>query len=175
MDETARPGPGVDPEAICSLPPDDLQGRLAWIRAEILPHALGRERLEDGVAWELADAPGLAAKLDRLVALERACCGGVVFAHRPGRRAGRRRLEVRGVDPDARVFAAPGARASRAGGLGALASLFVCCVLPAVIAAALGASLAAPLASLDHPTVIGATAVAFAAGALAWERRRRSR
>jgi hypothetical protein len=74
-------GPPETPS--CTLPPDALRERLDWIRSEILPHAVASERLADGVAWELDDVPDLAAKLDRLVELERECCSGMVLRHRP--------------------------------------------------------------------------------------------
>lgn len=87
--------------AICSLPPRALAERIAWIRDEILPHARRCERLASGIAWELDAAPGLAEKLEWLVALERECCGDIVFEHMQGSQPGRLRLEVRGIDPDA--------------------------------------------------------------------------
>jgi hypothetical protein len=83
----------------CSLSPERLRERLAWIRDEILPHACSSERLPDGVAWELEAVPGLAEKLDRLVALERECCSGIEFRIGDGVEAGRLRLEVRGIPP----------------------------------------------------------------------------
>ncbi len=96
---------GVDPLAVCTLSAGGLEERLAWIRAEILPHAVASEPSPDGIAWELEEAPGLVAKLDRLVALERECCSGIVIEHGPSPVAGRRRLEMRGIDPRAAVFA----------------------------------------------------------------------
>jgi hypothetical protein len=98
-----------DPAAVCTLAADALVARLAWIRDEILPHARAAERLDAGLAWELADAPGLAEKLDRLIALERDCCSGIVFARVASATPGRIRLEIRGVDPDAPVFRTLGA------------------------------------------------------------------
>lgn len=94
----------LDPAEVCTLPTAGLGERLAWVKSEILPHAVASERGERSIAWELTAAPGLAEKLDRLVALERECCSGIVFEHRPGTTAGRLRLEVRGIDPDAAVF-----------------------------------------------------------------------
>jgi hypothetical protein len=88
----------------CSLSPERLRERLAWIRDEILPHARRSERLDDGVAWELEDAPGLAEKLDRLVALERECCSGIEFRVGAGAEPGRRRLEVHGIAPIRRAW-----------------------------------------------------------------------
>jgi hypothetical protein len=79
----------------CSLAPSELEGRKAWIRREILPHALAREDLPEGFAWEFAAAPGLAERLDELVALETGCCGALAFARVPSAEPGRLRLEVR--------------------------------------------------------------------------------
>ena len=96
----------LDPAEVCTLPKDGLAERLAWIREEILPHACRSERLESGFAWELDAAPGLAEKVDRLIALERECCSSIVFERTDASLPGRLRLEVRGVDPDAAVFRA---------------------------------------------------------------------
>jgi hypothetical protein len=79
----------------CSLGPGELDDRVRWIRREILPHALTRQELPSGFAWEFADAPGLAERLDRLVALENGCCGALAFARVPAAEPGRQRLEVR--------------------------------------------------------------------------------
>jgi hypothetical protein len=95
-----------DPAAICSLSADGLAERIAWIRAEILPHARARERLADGVAFEVDAAPAVVAKLDRWIALERECCAAIAFARVPSAQPGCVRLEVRGIDPDAPAFAA---------------------------------------------------------------------
>jgi len=172
----------LDPGEICTLPADGLGERLAFVRAEILTHAVANERTADAIAWELRDAPGLAAKLDELVEKERECCSGIVFAHAPSAVAGRRRLTVQGVDPDAAVFrgldvgqAQPprsGARLAKSAGLGTAFALFVCCVLPIGAAAALGAAAAAPLASLDRPWVIGLVAILSGGAAFAWQGRR---
>lgn len=96
----------LDLAEVCTLTPKGLSERLAWIRDEILPHARFSERLDSGLAWELDPAPGLAEKLDHLVALERECCRGIVFERRNGAQRGGLRLEVRGIDPEAAVFRA---------------------------------------------------------------------
>ena len=90
----------------CTLSPQRLEERLAWIREEILPHARRSERLADGFAWELEAVPGLVDKLDRWIALERQCCGGLAFELEPGSEPGTLRLEVRGIDADAALAAA---------------------------------------------------------------------
>jgi hypothetical protein len=173
---------GLDPLGVCSLPADGLSERLAWIRSEILPHAIASEPGPDGIAWELEDAPGLVTKLDHLVALERECCSGVTFERGASRTAGRVRFEVRGIDPRAPVLSALhvaaeetprlGAKLARAAGLGALLSLVVCCVLPIAAAAFLGAAAAAPFASLDQPWMMVGAALGFGGAAFVWENRR---
>jgi len=94
----------LDPAAVCTLSRKGLGERMAWIRDEILPHAHRTERLESGFAWDLVMAPGLAEKLDQLIALERECCSGIVFERSEASVSGGLRLEVRGIDPDAPVF-----------------------------------------------------------------------
>ena len=168
----------LDPAAVCTLPRRALSERIAWIRDEILPHARRRERLADGIAWELEAAPGLAANLDQLVALERDCGGGIVFAHMPSREPGRLRLEIRGVDPDADLFRELGAdsestragsgraRLAKAGGLGLLGALVGCCAVSLAASALLGGAAATAFARLEEPWAIGL--VALAAASLAW-------
>ncbi len=167
----------------CTLSADGISDRLAWIRDEIVPHAVDTVRLERGLAFELAPAPGLAEKLDRLVRLERECCSHIVFERVASATPGRLRLEVRGIDPDAPVFHAlrvPSARApvrarrlAKAAGVGAIASLVVCCGLPVAAAALLGAS-AAPLAGLESPGALAASAVAAGVATWWWLGRRRA-
>jgi hypothetical protein len=175
----------LDPAAVCSLSPEGLGQRIAWIRDEILPHARRTERRESGLAWELEAVPGLAEKLDHLIALERECCAGIVFARAEASEPGGLRLEVRGIDPDAAVFRAlqvqrpenstvAWGRLAKAGGLGALLSFLVCCVLPLVAALIVGSAAAAPLAALDRPWVIGLGSVPGAVAAWLWLRRRSS-
>jgi len=180
---------GSDPLEVCTLPPSDLSERLEWIRREILPHATGQERLPDGVAWQLRDAPGLADRLDRLIELEADCCSSLSFTQLPGSAPGTRRLEIRGVDPDSAILqglfpaspadpkpanAGVGRRLGRAAGLGTALSIFVCCVLPIGAAALLGATAAAPLASLDQPWIIAGSGLLFGSAAFVWQGRKRS-
>jgi hypothetical protein len=186
MADPTRAEPGADPIEGCTLSAGRLHERLAWIRREILPHAVASETLADGIAWEFADAPGLAAKLDQLVALERECCSGIVFQQEHSLAAGRRRLEMRGIDPRVAGFVIPtlevgvsaqrslGGRLAKAAGFGTLLSLLVCCVLPIVAAALVGASAAAPFASLDDPWMIGGAMVLSGGAAFAWQSRRRA-
>src|SRR5687767_9765784 len=102
--ETVPIATRLDPAEVCTLSPDGLGKRIAWIRDEILPHAHRIERLESGLAWELDRAPGLAEKVERLIALERECCSGIVFERLDSATRGHMRLEVRGIDPDAEIF-----------------------------------------------------------------------
>ena len=83
---------------ICNLGERALTERLAWIRTSIEPHVLAREPIPGGVAYEFEDAPEIAADLERLVALERACCGGVEWVLVASDTEGRWRLEIRGLD-----------------------------------------------------------------------------
>ena len=127
----------------------------------------------------------LADRLERLVTLERECCSGIALEQRTIS-GGLRRLEVRGIDPDAAVFAtfergrgsddpAPGIalRLAKATGIGALVSLILCCALPIAAGALFGAAVAAPLARFDRPWIIGVGMLVFGGAAFAWDRRRR--
>jgi len=174
-----------DVAEVCTLSPEGLAERLAWIRREILPYARRSERLLSGIAWELDAAPGLAAKLDRLVALERECCDGIVFEHGKGVQPGRLRLEVRGVNPDAEAFRSlltlppespdRGGRVVKAAGIGLLASLAICCALPLALSVIVGGAAAAALTRLDDPLAIGLGTIALGAAAWWWLARRAER
>jgi hypothetical protein len=174
--------PKLDPAEVCTLPKDGLNERMAWIRDEILPHARATESLASGLAWELDPAPGLSEKLDRLIALERECCRGIVFERAEASVPGRLRLEVRGIDPAAAVFGTlpvprerPPARwalLAKAGGLGVLVSLVVCCGVPLLAAALVGGGAAASLAAFDQPWVIALGTLPGAAAAWWWLRGR---
>lgn len=160
-------------DAVCNLPADDREARLAMIRREILPLARRRERLADGVAFEFAADPALGRTLDQLVGFERQCCGGLSWDVTP-RDDGTLRLAVRGLPPESPLLEAVGAsegsgagRLARSLGLGGGVALGVC-VLPLGIAALGGASLAAPLARLDQPLALGAVALSTAGGAWLW-------
>ncbi len=96
----------VDPVDVCTLSGSGWSERVEWVRREIVPHAVGSERLADGLALELRDEPGLAAKLDAWSALERDCCAALSFERRESAIPGRLRFEIHGVDPDAATFAA---------------------------------------------------------------------
>lgn len=164
-----------DPEEICTLTTAALGERVAWIQSEIVPHVLESEALDDGVAWEMADRPGLADRVDELIEAESKCCSELSFVRMEGASAERVRLEVHGVDPHAAIFAregqgAPGApfagRLGRAIATGTIGALLVCCVLPLTLGAIGGAALAAPLATLDAPIPIAIAA--FAGAGVVW-------
>ena len=181
--ESTAPETRIDPAAACSLTGGEMDERLAWIRAEILPHAVGSERTRNGVVWELEDAPGLVANLGRLVALEADCCPGVRFEHTTDPASGRRRLQIDGVDPDSEFFATPPAaseppgirgRLAKAAGLGTIASLLVCCVFPLSVAATFGTAAATDLVQLENPIVLAGMALLFGAALFVWLGRRRA-
>jgi hypothetical protein len=174
----------LDPSEVCLLPPAELTERLAWVRAEILPHATETIRLEDGLAIELRESGALAEQLDHWIALESECCAGITFERRSSANPGHLRFEIRGVDPNAALLQAltvpsrqkldvgvpepsSALRIAKAAGTGLTLSLLVCCVVPIAAAALLGAA-AAPLAALDGPIPIAAGAVLGGAGAWLW-------
>lgn len=83
----------------CTLSPEELSRRLAWIRSEILPQLRHEQRLATGIAWELEESPGLAEKLARWAALESRCCSDLVLEPAPCPRPGHLRLEIRRKAP----------------------------------------------------------------------------
>ena len=165
----------------CTLSEQAYAERMAWVRSEILPHAVSREPIPGGWAWEFEDAAALRDKLDRLVELERECCGDVEFAHRPSDTEKRRRLEIRGIDgvraealvqsPVSAASGSLGRRFGKAAGIGTLLAMLACCGIPIAAVAIFGAA-AAPLAFLESPWVIAPAILLFGAAALVWTRRR---
>ena len=85
----------LETKKTCGLSPEDLARRIAWVRSEVLPHLRLEEKHGTDVVWELEDAPGLAATLDRWAGLEGECCSDLVFQRVPSARPGRLRLEIR--------------------------------------------------------------------------------
>lgn len=172
----------LDPEDVCSLPPETLDARRAWIRRELLPHALRREVLaENEVVYHFRRAPDIVRALERLVVLEGECCSAIDFRVEAPTGGGPR-LFLRGVDPEAPILAgpdeqvaAPAGRLRRAAGalaLGSAAGLLVCCVLPLGVAALFGAAAGAALGWMDQPLVIAVVALVAAVGAHRWLTRR---
>jgi len=104
MSDTIDPGRAVDPLGVCSLSADALSLRLRWVREEIQPHVVRAERLGRGIALDLHASPGLEARIDAWIELERACCAGIDFARVSGGGPDVVRIEIRGVDPEAPVF-----------------------------------------------------------------------
>ncbi|MGI9431636.1 MAG: hypothetical protein ACR2PQ_05450, partial [Myxococcota bacterium] len=92
-------------------------------------------------------------------------------------------LEIRGVAPDSPILQertpvdprepGVGKRLGRAAGIGTVISLLVCCVLPVGAAALLGATAAAPFASLDQPWIIAGSGLIFAGATFVWQGRKR--
>lgn len=58
----------------CTLTPASQRAEINSFRAELVPHVLKRERLEDGARLTFASVPGLRAKIERLVQLDQGCC-----------------------------------------------------------------------------------------------------
>ncbi|MCP5058938.1 MAG: hypothetical protein GY937_19725 [bacterium] len=174
----------IDPAEICTLPPDGMQDRLAWVEREILPHAIETVPIENGLALELTAAPGLAEKVDRLIELESDCCSSITWQRVERRESDHLRLEILGVKPDAEIFrslnvpqTAPGRQSRRLGkaaGFGVLSSFVVCCVLPIAAGALFGAA-AAPPTGLDEPAPLAAGALLGGAAAWWWLGRPRAR
>ena len=169
---------GLTDRDLCSLSPAQLAERVAMIRREIQPLVVARTELLDGVAWEFESDAGTRTRLEKLAELERECCRvGLEFRVRDDVQAGRLHFEIHGAEADAfRALAASPReglkRFAKAGGVGAAASFFVCCVIPIGVAAVAGASIAGPLLKLDHPGIIGAVAVAFGSATWMFQRRR---
>ena len=171
---------------MCTLSNDQLTVRLAQIRQDIVPHVQQTHRLQDGVALDLNDTPGLRAKIERVIALERECCAGLQFGLSDTTRTGGLRLEIRGVDPDAesvkQLFGGidngpkgevQGGRirsAVSSAGAGIVGSFFLFCILPMGLGGLFGAGAAAYVAQLDSLPVLSGAAMIFA-GAAWWQRR----
>jgi hypothetical protein len=183
--ETSRSEAGANGfEDVCTLPRDELRERVAVVRRDILSQTTRRETLTDGMAFEFAATPAMKEQLEELVEFERECCSGLDW--NLGRVGPVLRLSVRGLAPDSDALRAsdiaPGGRVpasfsrlARAGGLGAAAALFLCCVAPIGVAVVAGAALAAPLAVLDQPLVIAATFAVVTATTWLWLGRRAAR
>ncbi len=172
------------PEDPCLLPTDERDARLAMLRQELLPRAVHRQALTDGVAWEFPADPDLRRKLDELVDFERVCCPGLTWELEETA-ADRVRLRVGGLDPDSPLLASAGGEPApqgrrlpawlRSGGVGLGISFVLFCVVPVGLAAVGGAAVASQVSGLDDPLVIGAGAVGFGAVAFWFEHRRRRR
>jgi hypothetical protein len=183
---TAPTTPRANLADSCSLSTDALEDRLAMIRREIQPHASTTQELENGIAWDFDATPEMKAKLEDLARLERQCCSELDFEVWENPSRTRLRFEISGADPKTGFFdalslshptgdtAAPGRwpRLLKRGGLAALASFVVCCVIPAALVSFAGISIAAPLMKLDDPLVIAAGALLFATLLWLHDRRR---
>ncbi len=171
------PAEALDPLDVCTLDANQLAERLRWIRAEILSHALGKEPLEDGIAIEVSDVPGIRDQIDDWLELEADCCQGIRFERHRSRTAEQVRIEIHGIDangplfggvpdlPNRRALVLPSrvGRILRAGGLGAAVSVLLFCILPIGLVALLGATaVTVPLGALDDPLWIGLGALVAA-------------
>lgn len=173
----------TDIRAICTLSDKEFAARRKELREGLLPQARGREELSDGLALFFDASPELREELEAFMAFERECCPGLGFSVRDA--SGALRLEIRGIDPRASIFAGVGEvaehhkperagwmRLLRSAGLGAAGAFVLFCVVPMAIAAVVGVQLAASLGALDDPWAVGAGGVVFAALLWLWERRR---
>lgn len=172
---------------MCTLSNDQLTVRLAEIRRDIVPHVQQAHRLPDGVALELNNTPGLRAKIERVITLERECCAGLQFGLSDTTQTGGLGLEIRGVDPDAeslkQLFSGiegetqgevQGGRIRgvlRSAGTGIVGSVFLFCILPMGLTGLFGVSATAYLAQLDSLPVLSVAAMVFAGAAWWWQRR----
>ena len=167
---------------MCTLSDNQLAARLAEIRKDILPHVHKSEAVEDGYDLELSDVPGLRAKIERVITLERECCEGLQFELSDAPQPGQLHLEIRGVNPQAQTLSqlfgetktrgenipqrSPLRRMLSSAGIGLVGSFVIFCVLPISLAAVLGASATAYVAKLDSLPVLAVAAIAF--GGMAW-------
>ncbi len=169
--------------AICDLSDEAFEARRAQLREGLVSKARGREELSDGLALRFDATPELREELDAFISFERKCCPGLDFSVRDESAA--LRLEIRGIDPEASLFAGIGAargserragrgwqRLLRSAGLGAIVAFVLFCLVPIGLVALLGAQLAAPLGALDNPFAVAAGGLVFAVLLWRWERRR---
>jgi len=177
-------------ETLCNLPEEELRARIEVLRRDLLPHVRSATALPDaaGVTLEFPAKPALREQLEQLVEFERLCCGGLDWTLDMND-AQRLKLSIEGAAPDSAFFAqlgtelAPGnpggestphgiAGFAKAGVVGISVAFLLFCVLPIGLAG--GATLAAWLEPLDHPTVVLLGGAAFAIPAWRLLHRRRA-
>jgi len=172
----------------CNLSDEDHEARWKEVRQKLLPQARGREALADGVVLLFDATPALREELDAFVAFERECCPGLRWFVQDAAEA--LRLEIRGVDPHAAIFAGVGQpnepdtltsagapppvrrgwkQILHSAGLGTVGALVLFCAVPLGAAGVFGVTM---LSGLDNPWAIGSGAVVFGGLAWLWERRR---
>lgn len=181
--------------AICNLNDEELPARLEELRGGLLSKATNREELPDGLALYFDASPEMRDELEAFLAFERECCPslGHSFHDVPGAL----RLEIRGIAPNASLFAdvplnpvgsrsptrsaepdtperPTGWRLLASLGVGTALSFLVFCILPIGIAAVVGAQLAAPLGALDNPWLVGGGGIAVTAFWWRWKRSRQA-
>ena len=179
MAESTATNPSAEGASFCTLSSRDYEERERWVRDELLPHATGRVETETGMDITFPGTDRFGATLRDFVEHERDCCtGSVRFEARRDADAWvlvviGARLREGGLERLPAVAPAPRGRVRRAlaaGGLGVAGALALFCGVPLAVAAVLGAAAATPLLGLDHPLVVGAGALAFAA--VAWRHTR---
>lgn len=93
--------------AICNLSDEEFTARRKELREGLMPLVRGREKLSDGLALFFDASTPIREELEAFVAFERECCPGLGFSVHDT--PGALRLEIRGVDPNASLFAGAGA------------------------------------------------------------------
>ena len=97
-----------DVRAICNLSDEEHEARRTHLRETLFPQVRGREELSDGLAFRFDATPKMREELEAFVSFERECCPGLGFSLQDA--PGALRLEIRGIDPQASVFAGIGPR-----------------------------------------------------------------
>jgi hypothetical protein len=86
----------------CHLTDEELDAWRRMLRKQWVPHIRSRAALPDGVAFTFDATPERRRALEDFVAFERGCCPGLRFSQHE--QAGALRLEIHGVDPQAKLF-----------------------------------------------------------------------
>jgi len=181
---------------VCSLSEEELAVRRAALGRGLLAKVRERRALRDGMLFRFDVSPGMREALDEFLAFERGCCPSLGLRVRES--AGALELEIRGLDPESSFLTGMPAtaldrhsgsnpdreadedpqppsrwrRALSAIGLGTVAALTLCCVVPVAAVALFGVALAAPFTRLDSPWTISSIALGLAAGVWLWRQRR---
>jgi hypothetical protein len=92
-------------EGRCSLSAEALRERIALLRREVWPHVVATASGDRSFHWEFTETPAMRDTLERLVALERECCGGGIgWELGSDAGAGRLRLTITGIEPESELF-----------------------------------------------------------------------
>jgi hypothetical protein len=182
---------------ICSLDDDAFAARRKELRGGLMQRVRTRDTLPDGHVLLFDATPQNRQSLEEFVAFEQQCCASLAFSLRDT--SAGLQLEIRGVPGTSAGFTGPAAtqdpqmnaavggdrdresparlqwrRFARAGGLGGLLSVAVCCGLPIGVALIAGVGVAAPLGFLENPWIIGGSGVGFTTLLVLWERHSKS-